>query len=412
MMIRLRTKQAKAPCRRHSNAAGQCAFTLVELLVVIAIIGVLVALLLPAVQMAREAARRGQCANNLKQMALAVHNFESTYRHLPHSGQCDSTGSSSTTYMIHSTATLLLPYVEQMSVYQMFDHESDSKSAYGASIVSNVYTTSSGATIHGLARGRAYDDPKHPAGQQAAKTLVKSFVCPTTPVRPQARDPQQGYGPFDYMFAAITDIDQRPDSATFKARTPTGDANYFNQVQAGMLSCDPGHGLRNITDGTSNTVLIFEDAGRSHPSVGRVGAFSSRPSPVSSPVDPVQGKSSSGSLISNARRVYAWADPDTVTNGVSGPSNAVMPQSNRTARIKQSPRPLRRPGDLPLGHKQLRAQRRAVQLSSRRIECRPRRRLLQISHAEHRRARAESDCGRWRWQCGDDRLSRQELLLS
>src|SRR5688572_32141390 len=100
---------------RHRRTEG--AFTLVELLVVIAIIGVLVALLLPAVQMAREAARRGQCANNLKQMALAVHNFESSYRQLPHSGQCDSTGSSSTTYMIHSTATLMLPYVEQMSVY-------------------------------------------------------------------------------------------------------------------------------------------------------------------------------------------------------------------------------------------------------------------------------------------------------
>ncbi|MFM8398219.1 MAG: DUF1559 domain-containing protein, partial [Pirellula sp.] len=109
------------------------AFTLVELLVVIAIIGILVGLLLPAVQAAREAARRMSCSNNVKQMGLAVHNHESGHKRLPHSGQCDSTGSNTTVYMIHSTATLLLPYIEQQSVYNMFDFNTNSIAHYGAS---------------------------------------------------------------------------------------------------------------------------------------------------------------------------------------------------------------------------------------------------------------------------------------
>jgi prepilin-type N-terminal cleavage/methylation domain-containing protein len=322
------------------------AFTLVELLVVIAIIGVLVALLLPAVQAAREAARRNQCANNLKQMGLGVLNFESTYGKLPHSGQCDSTGSNTTTYMIHSTATLLLPYIEQTAVYQMFDTEANSLSAYNATQSGIAYSTPTGALLHPLARGLAYNDPRHPTGQQAAKTFIKTFACPSTPIQPGSRDPLHRYGPFDYMFAAVSDIDARSGSATFKMRTSTGDAQYLSQVVAGMLSCDGGHGLRNVTDGTSNTILMLEDAGRSHPSVSKVGAYSSRQSPVSNPVDPIEAKSSSGSLIGNGRRVFAWADADAVANGVSGPSNAIAPQS-RAARVNNSSSPYGGPSTCP-----------------------------------------------------------------
>src|SRR5262245_9139816 len=88
------------------------AFTLVELLVVIAIIGVLVALLLPAVQTAREAARLMQCANNLKQIGLAFHNYESTHKVLPPETMCVGAGTHGPTAFVH-----ILPQIEQSGLY-------------------------------------------------------------------------------------------------------------------------------------------------------------------------------------------------------------------------------------------------------------------------------------------------------
>ena len=112
---------------RHCNVRGQSAaclglfsrhgrlgFTLVELLVVIAIIGVLVALLLPAVQAARESARRMQCINHLKQLGLATHNFESTYNRLPH-------GSQTAALWGPSPHAYLLPVLEQKNISDRMD---------------------------------------------------------------------------------------------------------------------------------------------------------------------------------------------------------------------------------------------------------------------------------------------------
>src|SRR5712672_2646951 len=95
----------------------QSGFTLVELLVVIAIIGVLLGLLLPAVQKAREAAARTQCANNLKQMGLGLHHFLDQNQNFPTSGAGVGADGVSTAFDLHSTFTYLLPYVEHDDVY-------------------------------------------------------------------------------------------------------------------------------------------------------------------------------------------------------------------------------------------------------------------------------------------------------
>lgn len=104
--------------RMNSNRR-RIGFTLVELLVVIAIIGVLVALLLPAVQAAREAARRSQCTNNLKQIGLALLNYEGTYKVFPASRvDRDGTGDNGT-----SAFVMILPFMEEQAMFDLFDFQ-------------------------------------------------------------------------------------------------------------------------------------------------------------------------------------------------------------------------------------------------------------------------------------------------
>lgn len=299
-------------------------FTLVELLVVIAIIGILVGLLLPAVQAAREAARRMSCSNNAKQLGLAVHNFESAFKKLPPSGQCDSTGGAATVYTIHSTPTFLLPYIEQTAVYNLLDHNSDPFTLYGATLQSTGhYLTGTGCILHKSTRGRNYDDPGFPSGQVAGKVKIGTFICPSAPIGNESRDPVHGYGGIDYMVCALSDVDSTTGPLRGTRVLPTGSGNplWVAAAIGCMLNCDGG-GFARVQDGTSNTIMMIEDGGRAHPSVASFGAFSSRFTPVSSAADPINMDAGA-----NGRRAFAWIDADAAANGVSGPHRAIAPGS-------------------------------------------------------------------------------------
>ena len=193
-------------------------FTLVELLVAIAIIGILVGLLLPAVQTAREAARRMSCSNNLRQIGLATHNYESAHRRLPSSGQGTnfSTNPASTTFDMHSAFTAILPFVEQSNVYSQMDL----RFAYNAT----------------------------PQNISAAKQVVSSFVCPSNAWRPSPKD-MDGFGCTDYGPIYYVDLDPI-----------TGLQNKILRAEGALVR--GGSRFADITDGTSNTIFFGEDIGR------------------------------------------------------------------------------------------------------------------------------------------------------
>ncbi len=124
----------------RSTLAGSRGFTLVELLVVIAIIGVLVALLLPAVQAAREAARRSECTNNLRQLALGLYNYDSTHGKFPAGGDCPrkNGGGCVTISRCHTWFEAILPFIEQQALHDQIDFETATDSATNGPLLTEL----------------------------------------------------------------------------------------------------------------------------------------------------------------------------------------------------------------------------------------------------------------------------------
>lgn len=203
-------------------------FTLVELLVVIAIIGILVGLLLPAVQAAREAARRTQCANNLKQMGLAVHNYESAYRRLP-SGFAANQNTGSPGW---GWGAALLPFMEGANTYNNIDFRIP------------IY---------------------HPSQDANRKTVIPTYICPSD-IAPPLFDITHGDDHEDLMLSA--DVD-----GTGEILFQIAKSNYVGMFGTFELEDSPYNGdgifygnsktrFADVTDGLSNTLMIGERGSR------------------------------------------------------------------------------------------------------------------------------------------------------
>ncbi|MDR3197912.1 MAG: DUF1559 domain-containing protein, partial [Planctomycetaceae bacterium] len=242
-------------------------FTLVELLVVIAIIGVLIALLLPAVQAAREAARRLQCSNHLKQIGIGIHNFHDTYNGIVPATV--RTNSPNTT----SHFGLLYPFIEQAALYDRMTQPHTTSSGYNCinfPIVSNKWWGDlTDEERKGFASVTTYICPSRRSGVQMNDYRVSNDT--------EGGNNPNGGGPLgDYaaVFATTREGGTSADNAWFSVEQEYAVNKQFgpfrlsiNQDNGGRISWQPRDTFARVNDGLSNQFFI----GEKHIPLNRVG---------------------------------------------------------------------------------------------------------------------------------------------